>query len=133
MKIESWNFQQLFDLGFHETLQSFSSFRQTFSRGNKSCLKKLKSCEVLRNNKSKRCWKFQISILTNKKILSVPCTMNSSFFSQQMVPWHPNFPHQRLCFLRLGESKISKIFLWIKGPAAYFSHLWSWSPRNGPQ
>ena len=30
VKIESWNFQQLFDLGFRETLQNFSSFRQTF-------------------------------------------------------------------------------------------------------
>ena len=30
VKIESWNFQQLFYLGFHETLQIFSSFRQTF-------------------------------------------------------------------------------------------------------
>ena len=30
VKIESWNFQQLFDLGFRETLQKFSSFRQTF-------------------------------------------------------------------------------------------------------
>ena len=62
----------------------------------------LKFCEVSRNNKSKRCWKFQISIWTNKKvvflkkILSVPCTMDSSFFSQQMAPWHPNFTHQRL-------------------------------------
>ena len=26
-KIESWNFQQLFDLGFRETLQNFSLFR----------------------------------------------------------------------------------------------------------
>ena len=30
VKIESWNFQQLFDLGFCETLKIFSSFRQTF-------------------------------------------------------------------------------------------------------
>ena len=38
--IESWNFQHLFDLGFHETLQNFSPFRQPsdgiFSVGNKS-------------------------------------------------------------------------------------------------
>ena len=33
-----------------------------------------------------------------KKILSVPCTMDSTFFSQQMAPWCPNFPHQRLWF-----------------------------------
>jgi hypothetical protein len=48
------------------------------------------------------CWKFQISILTNKKVLflkkisSVPCTMDSSFFRQKMATWRPNFPHQRL-------------------------------------
>ena len=30
VKIKSWNFQQLFDLGFRETLQNFSSFRHTF-------------------------------------------------------------------------------------------------------
>ena len=35
---------------------------------------------------------------TPKKILSVPCTMDSSFFSLQMAPWCPNFPHQRLWF-----------------------------------
>ena len=44
-----------------------------------------------RKRKSKICWKFQISILTNKKVLSVPCTMDSCFFSQQMAPWRPNF------------------------------------------
>ena len=73
VKIESWNFQHLFDLGFRETLQTFSSFIQTFrwlsSVGNKSCLNKLKFCEVSRNYKSKRYEKFQISILTNKKVL----------------------------------------------------------------
>ena len=31
-----------------------------------------------------------------KNILSVPCTMDNSFFSQQMAPWCLNFPHQRL-------------------------------------
>ena len=59
VKIESSNFQHQFDLGFHEPLQNFSSFRQTFrqlfSMGNKSCLNELKFCEVSRNNKSKRC------------------------------------------------------------------------------
>ena len=89
-EIEGWNFQQLLDLGFRETLQNFRSFRQHFSMGNKSCLNELKFCEVPQN-KSKRCWKFQFSILTNKKVLflkkiwSVPCTMDSFFFSQQML------------------------------------------------
>ena len=53
---------------------------------------------------NQRFWNFQISILTNKKILflkkilSAPCTMDSSFFSPLMAPWRPNFPHQRLWF-----------------------------------
>ena len=75
VKIESWNFQHLFDLGFHETLQNFSSFRQHFFMGNKNSPNKLKFCEVSRNPKSNRCWKFQFSILTNfilKKIPSFP-------------------------------------------------------------
>ena len=47
------------------------------------------------------------------KILSVPSTMDSSFFRQQMAPWRPNYPHKRLwllfCtnWLRLGQFKIS--------------------------
>ena len=81
MKIESWNFLHLFDLGFRKTLQNFSSFRQTFRRhfstGNKSCQNELKFW----------CWKFHISILTNKKvvfqkkILSLPCTMGSHYLA----------------------------------------------------
>ena len=45
------------------------------------CLNELKVCKVSRNPKSKRCWKFQLSTLTNKKVLflkkhqSVPCTV----------------------------------------------------------
>ena len=31
-----------------------------------------------------------------KKKLSVPCTMNSSYFSQKMATRRPNFPHPRL-------------------------------------
>ena len=32
-----------------------------------------------------------------KKILSVLCTIDSTFLSQKMATWRPNFPHQRLC------------------------------------
>ena len=45
-------------------------------------------------------------VLFLKKILSVPCTMDSSFFSQQMAPWCPNFPHQRLCLYRFAFNPI---------------------------
>ena len=79
-EIETWNFQQMLDLGFSETWQNFSSFRQRFfhsfkegtkgkmlrncpnytllfeffSFGNyeKKCLKELKFCEVSGNPKS---------------------------------------------------------------------------------
>ena len=71
VKTESWNFQHLFNLGFCESLQNFNPFRQHFSKGHKSCLNELKFCEVPRNNKSKRCWKIHISILTNKKVLFI--------------------------------------------------------------
>ena len=93
VKIDSWNFQHLFDLEFRETSQNVSSFPienmsselfpkkskkdpkiQTTDRKNrnKNCLNELnelKFCEVSRNPKSNRCWKFQLSILTNKKVL----------------------------------------------------------------
>ena len=32
-----------------------------------------------------------------KNIWSVPCTMDSSYFSQKMATWCPNFPHTWLC------------------------------------
>ena len=70
VKIESWNFQNLFDWEVCETLQNFSSFQKTiilhFSMENKSCPNELKFCEVSGNLLSNR---FQISILTNKKVL----------------------------------------------------------------
>ena len=80
--------QHLFDLEFRETLQNFSSFRQTFRRrfsmGNKSCPIEFHKIINQRDAESFR--------LTNKKglflteILSVPCTMDNYFFSQQVAP-----------------------------------------------
>ena len=67
------------------------------------CLNELKFCKVSWNPNSNSCWNFQLSILTNKKVLflkknwSVPCTMDSSYFSQKMATWRPNFPHPWLC------------------------------------
>ena len=40
-----------------------------FSRFCIRCLIELKFCEVSRNSFSNRCWKFQLSILKNKKVL----------------------------------------------------------------
>ena len=82
-------------LGFRETLQNFSSFRQKFrqhfSMGNKSCPNELKFCEVSRNNKSKRFWKFQISILTNN------CFLFLKKYYVCHVPWIDLFPAIRWC------------------------------------
>ena len=69
---------------------------------------------VLRFIESKKCWKFQLSILTNKKVLflkkiwSVPCTIDSSYFSQKMATWRPNFPYPRLWVISYSFSGILK-------------------------
>ena len=94
VKIEIGNFQHLFDLWFRETTHNFSSFRQLFLTIDKChlniCLNELKFCTASWNPKANSCWKFQLSILTNKKVLflkkiwSVPCTIDSSLFSHQM-------------------------------------------------
>ena len=54
---------------------SFNSFRLFFFHFSICCLNELKSCEVSRNGKWNRCWKFQ----------------DSSFSNQQMSPWRCNF------------------------------------------
>ena len=72
-KIQSWNFQQLFEIEFRETSQNFKAIRQKIEKNwNKNCLNELnelKFCEVSRNSISNSCWKFQLSILKNKKVL----------------------------------------------------------------
>ena len=51
----------------------FSSYRQLLLLIEKChlnvCLNELKFCKISRNPKSNRCWKFQLYILTNKKVL----------------------------------------------------------------
>ena len=70
-KIDSWKFQHLFDLEFHETSNIFSAFRKPIEKIEIKVfyilLNELKFCEVSQNLKSNRCWKFQLSILKNKK------------------------------------------------------------------
>ena len=72
-KIESWNFQVQFEIKFRETSQNFNSFslfRQLlFSCFFIGCLIELKFCKVSRNSISNWTWKFQLSILKNKKVL----------------------------------------------------------------
>ena len=72
-KLESWNFQVQFEIKIRETSQnfhSFSLFRQLlFSSFFISCLIELKFCKVSRNSISNWTWKFQLSILKNKKVL----------------------------------------------------------------
>ena len=45
------------------------------------CLNELKFCKVSQNPKSNSCWKFQLSILTNKKVLFL------KKFEVHHVPW----------------------------------------------
>ena len=58
---------------FRETSQNFNSFslfrKLLFSSFFISCLIELKFCKVSRNSISKWTWKFQLSILKNKKVL----------------------------------------------------------------
>ena len=72
-KIERWNFQVKFEIEFRETLQNFNSIRQLIKKHeNNNCLSKLnelKFCEVSRILISNWTWKFQLSILKNKKVL----------------------------------------------------------------
>ena len=72
-EIESWNFQNLFEKEFYETSQTFNSIRQPIEKDeNNNCLNKLNKlelCEVSRNSISNWTWKFQLSILKNKKVL----------------------------------------------------------------
>ena len=72
-KIESWNFQYLLEIEFHETSQKFQLIQLIqiiaifiFSMG---CLIELKLCELSQNSFSIRFWKIQLSILKNKKVL----------------------------------------------------------------
>ena len=85
-KIESWNFQNLFEIEFRETSQNFNSFslfRQllifVFSI---VCLIELKFCEVSRNSFSNRFWKFLLSIIL-EKVLFLKKTFNLLSISKQ--------------------------------------------------
>ena len=72
-KLESWNFQVQFEIKIRESSQNFNSFsffRQLlFSSFFIGCLIELKFYEVSRNSISNWTWKFQPSILKNKKVL----------------------------------------------------------------
>ena len=93
-KIESWNFQHLFENVFRETSQSFNSvtsFRQlSFTFFSLGCLIELKFCEVSWNSLSTRCWKFQLSILKNKKVLF----LKKYFFGRKSISKQKSFVYQ---------------------------------------
>ena len=70
--IESWNLQHLFEKDFRETSQYFNLIRESIEKNeNSNCLNEMTFCEISRNSISNRCWKFKISILKNKKVLSL--------------------------------------------------------------
>ena len=87
-KLESWNFQVQFEIKIRESSQNFNSFsffRQLlFSSFFIGCLIELKFCKVSRNSISNRCWKFQLSILKNKKVLFL-----KKYFLSHTAKTHP--------------------------------------------
>ena len=89
LKIESWNFQQLFDIEFHETSQKFSLFRQH-------------SDDIAWIPKSKRCLKFQLSILTNEKVLFLNKMYEVYHFSRIVLFSTNRWPLDVLTFLIHG-------------------------------
>ena len=99
-KIESWNFQHLFKIKFRETswnfnsFSSFSSFRQLlfFVHLSVVWLSWNFGSEVSGKAFSNRCWKCQLTILKNKKVL---------FFS-------------KVFFKQLSISKQKRFFYWPK-------------------
>ena len=66
--IERWIFQYLFEIEFRETSQTYSGYSENcylhFSIG---CLIEFNFYEVSQNPFTNRSWKFQLSILKNKK------------------------------------------------------------------
>ena len=90
-KIESWNFQVQFEIKIRETSQTFNSFsffRQLlFSSFFIRCLIELKFCKVSWNSISKWTWKFQLSILKNKKVLF----LKKNFFGPLSISKQKNF------------------------------------------
>ena len=80
VKIESWHFQHLFDIEFRESLQNFSSFRQILRPHFSTGIKVVRmSWNFVRFHKEQNL--IDAKSFIPKKILSVPCTMDSSFFS----------------------------------------------------
>ena len=67
-KIESWNFQHLFETEFRETSQNFNSIRQPIEKMEiRNVWMSWRSWNFVRFSISNRCWRFQLSILKNKK------------------------------------------------------------------
>ena len=96
-KIESWNCQVQFEIKIRETSQNFNSFslfRQLlFSSFFIGCLIELKFCKVSWNSISNWIWKFQLSILKNKKVLFLEKKLSrrqyqnkKAFFTDSIFP-----------------------------------------------
>ena len=97
VKIESWNFQQLFDLEFHETLQNFSSFRQTFGWYFCMGIKELSKLAVRFHETVNQRNAENFSFLSWKTKSFIP-QKNWIYFSQKMATWCPSFPYPRLWY-----------------------------------
>ena len=112
----NWSFQQPFEKEFSETSQSFNSFSQLlFLFFSISCLIELKFCEVSWNSFSKRCWKFQFSVLKIKKVLFLKKVFFKSISKQKTLFIDPIFSEGLGVSCRYSHyGKIfSKIFDWL--------------------
>ena len=105
VKTESWNIQQLFD--FLKTHKISANLDNSLLPIQKIHLMfvwmnwKFAKFHEIQNqrdaeNFSFLCWQIKKYYIFLKKNWSLPCTMNSSYFSQKMATWCPNFPHPRL-------------------------------------
>ena len=95
VKIESLNFQHLFDLGFCEILQTFSSFRQTFRW---HFLWEVKvtwmSWNFVRFHENYKSNRFQISILTQRKVLFLKRILSAPYTDYSFWDRLCNFLHK---------------------------------------
>ena len=87
------------------------------------CLIELKFCEVSRNSFSNRYWKFQLSILKNKKVLFLKKIWFRplSISKQKSFVYWPNF--QRRFWLRPAMNGKRSSSLWLLPCTTYTQHL----------
>ena len=80
------------------------------------CLIELKFCEVSRNSFSNRFWKFQLSVLKNKKVLFLKKIKPLSISKQRSFVYRPNFQWRFWIRRVIFDGIFLKILNWILFP-----------------